>query len=45
MEVGLVLEAPVHTVVELEVVRMAVVHHLPLVVAQDMATVAEILTL
>lgn len=45
MEVGLVPEAQVHMVVELEVVPMAVVHHLPLVVAQDTAAVAEILTL
>jgi hypothetical protein len=45
MELGLVLEAQVHMVVELEVVHMAVLHHLPLVVAQDMAAAAEILTL
>lgn len=45
MEVGLVLEAQVRMVVELEVVPMAVVHRLPSVVAQDTAAAAEILTL
>ena len=45
MEVGLVLEAQAHMVVELQVVHMPVVHHVLLVVAEDMAAVAEILIL